>query len=38
MGFAHVIRLGRMTGFISFDWFWYVAQLTQKSQLVDLAL
>ena len=38
MGFGHVIGLGRMTGFMSCDWFWYVAQLTQRSQLMDLAL
>ena len=38
MGLPHVIRLERRTGFMSFDWFRHVAQLTQKSQLMDLAL
>ena len=29
---------GHMICFISFDWFWYVAQLTHRSQLMDFTL
>ena len=38
MGFTHVTRLGHMTGFTSFDLFWYMAQLTHKSQMMDFEL
>ena len=38
MGFTHVTHLALMSCFMSYDWFWYVAQLTQKSQLMDFTL
>ena len=38
MGFMHVTHLAHMTLFMSYDWFRYVAQLTQRSQLMDFTL
>ena len=38
MGFTHVTHLAHMTWFMSNDWFWYVAQLTHRSQLMDFTL
>jgi len=38
MGFTHVTPLGHMTGFMGFDWLRDMAQLTQKSQLMDFTL
>ena len=38
MGFTHVTHLAHMTCFMSYDWFWYVAQLTHRSQLMDFTL
>ena len=38
MGFTHEAHLVHMTWFMSYDWVWYVAQLTLKSQLMDFTL
>jgi len=35
MYFTQVTPSGGVTCFICFDWFWYVAQLSNKSQLMD---
>ena len=38
MGLAHVVHFGHMTCYMSYDWFWQVAQLTHESQLMEFIL
>ena len=38
MGFTHVIQLGHMIVYLSYDWLRYVVQLTHTSHLIDFIL